>query len=92
MSIPEEKNYKCEICGKSYQVYNLLLNHNRSVHEGKKLENSSNNEQENNRFKCDICGKSYMIYGKLKYHIGTVHEGKRNLKNPKGTNPKVVLR
>ena len=89
-SITEEQNepYKCEICGKSYKVYNLLYNHKRSVHEGKKLGNSSTNEQQNNTFKCDICGKSYMIYGNLKNHITVVHEGKGKMRNPKGTNPK----
>ena len=89
-TITEEQNepYKCEICGKSYKVYNLLYNHKRSVHEGKKLGNSSTNEQQNNTFKCDICGKSYMIYGNLKNHIAVVHEGKGKMRNPKGTNPK----
>ena len=89
-TITEEQNepYKCEICGKSYKVYNLLYNHKRSVHEGKKLGNSSTNEQQNNTFKCDICGKSYMIFGNLKNHIAVVHEGKGKMRNPKGTNPK----
>jgi transcription elongation factor Elf1 len=73
----QDKAYKCETCGKSYMIFNLLQDHISFVHERNKGENgeiSANKQQK--RYECDICGKSYMQYTCLKKHIGVVHEGK----------------
>ena len=69
------KPFSCEICGKSYTIYNKLNEHIRFAHEGKNEEISSVHEQQNKLHKCDICGKSYFVYSRLKRHIAVVHEG-----------------
>ena len=69
------KPFNCEICGKSYTIYNKLNEHIRFAHERKTEEISSVHEQQNKLHKCDICGKSYFVYSRLKRHISVVHEG-----------------
>ena len=69
------KPFSCEICSKSYTIYNKLNEHIRFAHERKNKEISSVHEQQNKLHKCDICGKSYFVYSRLKRHISVVHEG-----------------
>ena len=69
------KPFSCEICSKSYTIYNKLNEHIRFAHERKNGEISSVHEQQNKLHKCDICGKSYFVYSRLKRHISVVHEG-----------------
>ena len=60
----EQKNYKCESCGKSYTESGSLKKHIKIIHKGKR------------NYKCDSCGKSFTQSGSLKNHIKTIHDGK----------------
>ena len=59
-----QRNYKCNICGKSFTQSNHLKTHIKAVHEGQR------------NYKCDSCGKPFTQSGSLTLHIKTVHEGK----------------
>ena len=59
-----QKEHKCELCGKKFGSYALIL-HIRTVHEGRK------------DHKCETCGKEFGTLGALKVHIKTIHEGQK---------------
>ena len=57
------KNHFCDLCGKSFSLYNSLTRHFKSVHEGVK------------DYNCSLCGKGFSRPDRLKRHVKTVHEG-----------------
>ena len=57
-----QKNYKCNSCGKSFKKENYSKKHIHTVHKCHK------------DFKCNSCGKSFSWAGPLKEHIHTIHE------------------
>ena len=61
------KDYKCEICEKSFTESKTLQNHIKIKHTGL-LEHQ-----------CDICKKSYCTKGELNRHVKNVH-GKKQMK------------
>ena len=55
------KPFICEICSKSYTIYNKLNEHIRFAHERKNEDISSVHKQQNKLHKCDICGKGSVV-------------------------------
>ena len=62
----EQRNYKCDSCGKSFTSAHWLKNHVNILHEGQR------------NYKCDSCEKSFTQSGSLNNHIKTLHEEQRN--------------
>ena len=73
----EEKNFKCEFCGKGFIRQAPLTDH-MNIHTGEKP------------YLCSICGTSFAANGNLSMHQRTVHFGykkekKKNLGNTQCT-------
>ena len=58
----DEMNYRCEFCGKTYNIKRNFKDHMRIVHDKQKVF-------------CDQCEKSFSNQGHLNSHIKTKHEG-----------------
>ena len=58
-------NTSCDLCGKSFGIYERLRSHKRTVHAKSK------------NFVCSICGKAFVTSYKLKRHHNQVHEGQK---------------
>ena len=63
--IIDQKDHKCDTCGKTSSSARDLRKHINTVH----------NEQKDH--KCDSCGKAFSQAWILKKHIDTVHNGKK---------------
>ena len=61
-NVKQQRNHKCNFCGKYFTQSDYLKIHIRTIHE----------EQRN--FKCDSCGKFFTQSGALKEHIKTVQD------------------
>lgn len=68
------RNYRCLVCGKTFQVPRYLKSHREAVHEGRR------------DFVCDfetengVCGKRFSERGSRRRHFKSVHEKKRDHK------------
>ena len=65
-----QRDYKCDSCGKSFNFAHTLKQHVKIVHEG----------LERQRFKCDLCSKSFHTEQYLRDHKAVSHEGRRDYK------------
>ena len=61
VSTRDEKDVKCQFCGKVLSSPVNLKNHINAIHEGKR------------RHQCDICGKSYKWQENLQHHMDYTH-------------------
>lgn len=68
---PEEKQFKCDLCDKSF-VRNQSLKKHMLIHSGVKLERPK-------KFKCDLCDKSFSDSSKLTIHKVS-HTGEKPFK------------
>ena len=68
-NIEDKKVWKCDPCGKSYNLIGNFQRHNRLEHPDGKV---------NENHKCEICGKSFKKKINLGVHLNTVHI-KRNI-------------
>ena len=61
----KKKDFKCDICDKSFSQEAIMNIHMKSVHGGLKA------------FKCKICEKGFSLKTDMNRHISSVHEGKK---------------
>lgn len=64
----EERQFKCDPCGKSYFSRNGLIQHQVTAHAEQKP---------NAKFLCSVCGKGFTTNQRLQIHT-FVHTGERN--------------
>ena len=62
----QQKDIKCNICGKSFSRVDILKKHNSEVHNANLK-----------KHKCDICEKLFTRAFHLKSHINSVHFGQK---------------
>ena len=60
-----DRDYKCDLCCKSFGHVGSLKRHLKTIHEGEK------------DHLCTVCNKAFTQPGSLKLHVKTVHEGVR---------------
>jgi len=97
-SLPKGVIFKCDSCDKSFNQYQNLENHIKTIHEGITFEcdtcykSFSTNQSlrlhkesvhEKIRINCDLCDKSFTQKGVLKRHKMSVHEKKTEAEGEK---------
>ena len=65
----KQRNYRCEICSKSYTQRSALHKHNRAIHE---------KSTESTTYPCKNCNKVYTSKGALYTHVKQFHENVKN--------------
>ena len=65
----KQRNYRCEICSKSYTQRSALHKHNRAIHE---------NSTKSTTHPCKKCDKVYTSKGALYTHVKQFHENVKN--------------
>ncbi|XP_072316230.1 uncharacterized protein [Eucyclogobius newberryi] len=73
--INRQHPYKCEECGKTYEVFGYLLNHERSHRQASKSVFHNLEQLKKKSFQCEFCGRSYSRASALDAHR-RCHEGK----------------
>jgi hypothetical protein len=63
-----EKEYKCDICVKTYSSYQSLWNHTKKTHKNTKTTAITENTEPTAKFDCRICGKCYKYKQSRYFH------------------------
>ena len=66
IKIHSRKDYKCELCGKTFGDGGKLRKYILNIHEGHK------------NYKCELCEELFSTSSNLKLHINSVHDGRRD--------------